>query len=136
MADTVVNLRWTGDGLRFEGGADTAAVVPVDGGGEAGARPTELLLLGLAGCMGVDIVDILGKMRVPLEGLDIRVEGDRAAEPPRRFVRIRILCDVRGVSDADEAKLQRAIALSKEKYCSVLHTLRPDCEIRTEARRH
>ncbi|HEX6938923.1 MAG TPA: OsmC family protein [Longimicrobiales bacterium] len=134
MADTVVSARWTGDGLRFEGSGGTGDVVIVDGGG-AGTRPTELLLLGLAGCMGADIVDILGKMRVPLEALEIRVEGDRAAEPPRRFVRIRILCDARGVPEEDGLKLERAIALSQEKYCSVLHTLRPDCEIRIEARR-
>ncbi len=85
--------------------------------------------------MGADIVDILGKMRVPLEALELRLEGDRAAEPPRRFLSIRILGEARGVSEEDEPKLRRAVALSEEKYCSVLHTLRPDCEISTEIRR-
>lgn len=135
MADTTVSLRWAGAGLRFEGGSGAGPVVSIDSEGTAGLRPTELVLLGLGGCMGVDIIDILGKMRVPLEALEVRLEGDRAAEPPRRFLRIRLVCDVWGVPEADEAKLQRAVALSQEKYCSVLHTLRPDCEIRVEARR-
>lgn len=135
MADTTVTLRWAGDGLRFEGGGEGGPIISIDGNGAAGPRPTELLLLGLGGCMGADIVDILGKMRVPLEALEIRLEGDRAPEPPRRFLRIRLYCDVWGLSEEDEPKLQRAVALSREKYCSVLHTLRPDCEIGIETRR-
>lgn len=94
----------------------------------------ELLLLSLAGCMGIDIVDIAKKMRVSIEGLDLRLEGDRAVEPPRRYTRIRILCDARGVSEEDRPKLQRAVDLSSEKYCSVLHSLRPDIPIETELR--
>ncbi len=133
MADATVSLRWAGDGLRFEGRGDGASLVAIDGNGAAGTRPTELLLLGLGGCMGADIVDILGKMRVPLEALEVRLEGDRAPEPPRRFLRIRLVCQVWGLSEADEDKLHRAVELSRAKYCSVLHTLRPDCEIGIEA---
>lgn len=135
MADVAVALRWTGEGLRFDGGAEGRPWIRVDGSKETGPSPMQLLLLALAGCMGADIVDILGKMRVPLEALELRLEGDRAPEPPRRYLRIRILCETRGVSEEDEPKLRRAVALSEEKYCSVLHTLRPDCEIATEVRR-
>lgn len=135
MADATVSMQWGGEGLAFEGGAPDGPRVRVDGDGRNGAKPTELLLLSLGGCMGADIVDILAKMRVPLEALELRLEGDRASEPPRRYTRIRIICTTRGVSEGDAPKLDRAVALSSEKYCSVLHTLRPDCEITTEIRR-
>ena len=134
MADTVVTLRWLGEGLKFESEASGGITVPIDGDGEAGSRPMELLLIGLAGCMGIDIVDIVHKMRVELEGLDVRVEGDRAPEPPRRYTRIRLAYEARGVAEEDLPKLQRAVDLSEEKYCSVLHTLRQDIELETEIR--
>ena len=92
----------------------------------------QLLLLSLAGCMAADMVDILGKMRLPLEGLEVRLEGDRAPEPPRRYLRVRLRCVVRGISSEEEAKVRRALSLSEEKYCSVLHTLRPDLDLETE----
>ncbi len=134
MADTVVTLRWLGEGLKFESEGSGGITVPIDGDGEVGTRPMELLLIGLAGCMGIDIVDIVHKMRVELEGLDVRVEGDRAPEPPRRYTRIRLAYEARGVAEEDLPKLQRAVDLSEEKYCSVLHTLRQDIELETEIR--
>jgi putative redox protein len=59
----------------------------------------------------------------------VEVEGDRVAESPRRFEAIRLTYRVRGPSDDDEDKLQRAVQLSKDRYCSVLHTLRPDLDL-------
>jgi putative redox protein len=104
----------------------------IDGDAEAGPSPMQSLLLGLAGCMAVDVVMILQKMRVPLEGLAIRAEGERAPEPPRRFTQIRLVYETRGLAPADSDKLDRAIELSREKYCSVLHTLRPDTLVSIE----
>lgn len=123
-------LRWTGEGLRFE--AEGAGHVVIDGDAEVGPSPMQALLLGLAGCMAVDVVMILQKMRVPLEGMKVRVEGERAPEPPRRFTQIRLIYEVRGLPREAEDKLDHAIALSREKYCSVLHTLRPDISIGIE----
>jgi putative redox protein len=134
MAAAQVALRWLGEGMRFEGGAEDGPTVVVDGDGEAGPSPMQTLLLGLGGCTGSDIVDILGKMRVPLGGLRVRIEADRAPEPPRRFTRIRMIYEVSGLAPEHEAKLQRAIALSHETYCSALHTLRPDTAIESEVR--
>jgi putative redox protein len=88
-----------------------------------------MLLLSLAGCMGIDVIDILNKSRVPVEELRVEVEGDRAPEPPRRFVSIRLTYHVRGPGEEDRSKLDRAVQLSRDKYCSVLHTLRPDLEL-------
>jgi putative redox protein len=123
-----VELRWT-EGLTFTGGANGGPQITTASGGGDGPSPTQMLLLSVAGCMGIDVVDILGKSRVPLEGLRVEVEGDRAAEPPRRFTAIRLTYYVSGPSDADQAKLERAVQLSRDKYCSVLHTLRPDLEL-------
>lgn len=126
MADTEATLRWTGEGLRFDGGGPEGEWIRLDGERLTGPAPMQALLLAVAGCMAADIIEILTKMRVPLEALEMRIEGDRAAEPPRRFLRARMVCETRGVGDEDAAKLERAVALSREKYCSVLHTLRPD----------
>jgi putative redox protein len=89
-------------------------------------------LLSLASCTAADVVDILQKMRVPLGGLRVRLEGDRAAEAPRRYTSIRMVYEVSGLAREAEDKLHRAIALSQEKYCSVMHSLRADIEFRTD----
>ncbi len=128
MSVSRVELRWT-EGLTFVGGAEGGPRITTASGGGEGPSPTQLLLLALGGCMGVDVVDILNKSRVPLEELRVEVEGDRASEPPRRFLAIRLTYHVRGPSDADEGKLERAVQLSRDKYCSVLHTLRPDLDL-------
>lgn len=128
MTDVTVVSRWRG-GLRFETTGRAGVPVVVDGGGREGPTPMESLLISLATCMGSDVVDILTKMRVPFEGLGVRVEGDRWPEPPRRYTAIRLTYEVEGVAPEDEAKLERAVDLSRDKYCSVIHTLRPDLEV-------
>lgn len=132
MADAKVVLRWTGESLRFDGGAPGGEWIRLDGSRETGPAPMHALLLAVAGCMGADILEILGKMRVAIEGLEIRVEGDRAPEPPRRFLSTRFVCETRGVATADAEKLERAVLLSRDKYCSVLHSLRPDIKVQIE----
>jgi putative redox protein len=126
MSSSEVHLRWRGDGLVFLGGAPGGPEITLDSEGKAGPSPTQVLLLALAGCMGVDVRMILEKSRVPLESLDVRIEADRVEEPPRRFHAIRLTYLLRGPREEDRPKVDRAIALSREKYCSVLHTLRPD----------
>ena len=66
------------------------------------------------------------------EGWKCGWRGDRACEAPRRYTRIRLVYEVQGLGVGEEEKVRRAIALSHEKYCSVLHTLRPDVEVRSE----
>ncbi len=121
-----VELRWTGEELRFVGGAEGGPEIALEGGGKNAPAPMQLLLLSLAGCMGVDVVDILSKSRVPVQALAVTVEGERAPEPPKRYTAIRLTYRVLGPGKEHEARLQHAIDLSREKYCSVLHTLRPD----------
>lgn len=134
MSDVVVRSHWVG-GLRFEAAGRAEVPVLVDGDGEAGPTPTESLVIGLATCMGADVVEILNKMRVPFDALAVRVEGDRRPKPPRRYTAIRLTYEVAGVPEGDASKLQRAIDLSRDTYCSVLHSLQPDIDlsIRIEA---
>ena len=123
-----VQLRWAGEGLVFRGGADSGPELTIDGDGSEGASPMQLLLLSLAGCMGVDVVLILQKSRVPLEALDVEVIGERAESEPRKFVSIELVYRVRGPGPEHESKLQRASDLSRDKYCSVLHSLHPEID--------
>lgn len=134
-SDKRVSLRWSGKGLVFHGGAPGGPAVTLDGKGTDGPSPMDTLLLALAGCMAVDVRMILEKGRVDLADLEVQVQGVRAPEPPRRYTSIRILFRTAGVKAADEPKLERAIRLSEETYCSVFHTLRSDLEIETDFER-
>lgn len=115
--------------MRFEAVGKAGVPVLLDGDGEVGITPVETLAASLAGCMGADVVDILGKMRVELESLTVGLEGDRRPDPPRRYTAIRLVFGATGVAEADADKLQRAVDLSRDRYCSVLHTLSPDLDV-------
>jgi putative redox protein len=120
-------LSWTHD-LVFEGGAPDGPTITIDGDGVGGPSPVVLLLLALAGCTGSDVVSILDKMRVGLTRADIEVTGTRREEYPRRLLAVRLSFRLAG-QDLDEAKARRAIDLSLEKYCSVVHSLGRDITI-------
>lgn len=94
------------------------------GGQNSGARPTELLLNAVAGCTGIDIINILHKMRLNPTAFHMEVEGTRAEEHPKRFTAIHVLYALEG--DLPEDKVIRAIQLSKDTYCSVAHSLNAD----------
>ncbi|HEY8147628.1 MAG TPA: OsmC family protein, partial [Vicinamibacteria bacterium] len=97
--------------------------------GSAGPSPVQALALALAGCMSVDVVHILERGRQPLRGLRAHLRAERAPEDPHRLVRVDLRFDVMGEVAPD--KVERAIALSREKYCSVWHSLRQDIEFTT-----
>jgi putative redox protein len=122
-----VDLTWDGE-LRFRGRAGQAAVV-VDSDGLAGPSPVQALALALAGCMSVDVVHILERGRQPLRGLRSRLLAERASADPHRLVRVDLRFTVRGEVAPD--KVERAIALSRETYCSVWHSLRQDIDFTT-----
>jgi putative redox protein len=124
VATRTVEVRWTGEGLRFEGlMADSQ--ISISAGGEDlafGPSPMLLLLLAIGGCTAIDVVDILRKMRQPLTALSVEVVGEKAEQVPKRYTSIELVYHVKG--EVDEAKLKRAIELSETKYCSVEATLR------------
>ena len=97
-------------------------------GDEAGARPMEMVLMGLGGCSGIDVALILAKSRQRLEGMAIEITAERAAAPPAVFTRIHLHYILRGVR-LERKKVARALTLSLDKYCSVTRMLASTAEI-------
>jgi putative redox protein len=89
----------------------------------------QALAAALAGCMAIDVVDILLKGRHAVRGLSATLEAVRAVGVPARLTAVRLDCRVEG--DVPSAAVDRAIQLSRDKYCSVWHSLRPDVEFVT-----
>jgi putative redox protein len=85
--------------------------------------------------MALDVQHILEASRVPLTALEVDVEGDRAPDHPRFYTKLRLVYRVEGPQEEHQAKLHRAVELSKEKFCSVMHSLRPDIEYAFEVHR-
>jgi len=110
-----VGVSGTGHGLVMDADAEF-------GGENSGPRPTELLLLGFGGCTGMDVISILRKKRQRVTGLEIRLDGAKSGEHPKRLTEIRLTYVVSGYGLKKEA-VERAITLSQEKYCSVGNTL-------------
>ena len=88
------------------------------GGHEAGCKPMELMLLSLAGCTAIDIISLLNKMKVDFNDLQVKVSADRAPEHPKVFSSIKLEYYIFG-KNLDEKKIEKAIRLSQEKYCSI-----------------
>ncbi len=132
MASATVRLV---DGMQFVGISESGHAVVLDsiedvGGHDTGARPTELLLIALGGCTGMDVVSILRKMQVTFTRFEMDVQGERASEHPKYFTKIRVIYKIWG--DVPEEKLKKAIDLSLEKYCTVSNSLKPRAEVSYE----
>jgi putative redox protein len=126
-----VRVEWAGE-LKFtaenENGVSTVMDATDAGDRLAGITPMELLLMALGGCTGIDIVMILKKQRQKLTSLTLHVTGHRRSEPPRYYEQIHVEYVLKG-SNLDEKKVQRAIQLSEEKYCSVSAALKERARI-------
>jgi len=119
---TVIELSWERD-LVFSGRAGGVAMT-LDSASVAGPSPMQAVAFGLAGCMAMDLAVILEKGRHDLRGLRADLTGTRAPEEPRRFTAIALHYIITG--DIPDEAIQRAIDLSRNKYCSVWHSLRQD----------
>ena len=116
-----ISVNWV-DGLLMVGKSDSGHTITMDGppesGGEnLGVRPMEMLLLGVAGCTMIDIVTTLKKMRQDLSHLETKINAERATDHPKVFTDIHIQFILKG-QNLDEKKVDKAITLSAEKYCS------------------
>lgn len=120
-------LTWLGD-LKFRAATPRTAIV-LDSDSTAGPSPPEAVAMALAGCMAIDVADIVIKGRHPLASLEAKIIGERREESPRHFVRFTLTFIVGGNVPAHA--VQRAIDLSRDKYCSVWHSLRQDIELET-----
>lgn len=119
-----VKVNWEGK-MRFEAVGDSGHTVVMDtatsmGGEDQGPRPMEMVLMALGGCTGIDVVAIMNKQRTPIDRLQVEIEAERAADDPRVFTRVIMKYHIWS-TEVPEDKVRRAIELTQEKYCSVLH---------------
>jgi len=112
---------------RFNGVADSSHSIVVDGDKSTGNSPMELVLIGLCGCTGYDVVSILKKKREPFTSIEVRAQAERAAESPSVYTEIKLTYRVGG--KVSHKAVEDAVRLSKEKYCSVSAMLEKTAKI-------
>lgn len=110
-----VEIDWTNE-EKFISTVNGTHSIIVDGSRTIAPSAMDFLLVGLGSCTAIDVVDILKKMREPLENLKVIVEGERAPDPPRVYTNVKIKYIAKG--KIKKENLERAIQLSQEKYCS------------------
>jgi putative redox protein len=115
---------------RFNGVSDSGHTIVVDGDKTAGNSPMELVLIGLCGCTGYDVVSILQKKRESFTSLEVCAEAERAKDPPSVYTEIKLIYRVGG--RVSHKAVEDAVRLSKEKYCSVSAMLEKTAKITTE----
>ncbi|MFQ3574217.1 MAG: OsmC family protein [Thermodesulfovibrionales bacterium] len=130
-------LKWL-DGFQFVGESTSGHAIVIDGSKDSGAAgtamtPMELLLVGVGGCAGMDVISILQKKKQDVRGLKINVNGKTPQEYPKRYTDIDIEFIVSG-KNIEETAVKRAIELSMEKYCSVKATLEGSAKVTTSYR--
>jgi len=123
-------LEWQSD-LVFTASTQRGYDMEFDANIQMGCMPVEGVLLSLAGCMAIDVVAILEKMRCKPETFSMNIVGERNPDPPQSIKRVHMVLNLTG-DNLQEDKVRRAVSLSEEKYCSVRHSLREDIEITTD----
>ncbi len=122
MSKVSVETKWVKE-MTFETEVDGYKII-LDasedvGGKDRGPRPKPLMLSALGGCTGMDVISILKKMRVEVEGLNIIIEGDMGKEHPIKFEKMHMIYEFKG-KDLPMDKLKKAVELSSERYCGVI----------------
>jgi len=129
--EETVNIKWT-DGMAFEAEVNdfkiTIDAVENVGGRDLGPRPKPLTLVSLGGCTGMDVISILGKMRVKPDYFNVEVSGELTDEHPKYYHKIFIKYVFRGENLPME-KLEKAVTLSQDRYCGVSEMLRAKAEL-------
>lgn len=131
-------VRWV-ENLMFAATSPSGHTIVLDGdepmGTDRAVHPGELLLLGLGGCTGMDVVSLLRKMRQEVDSFEILIDGEAREEHPRAWTKMKLKYVVTG-NDIQEDKLKKAIDLSHERYCRVAATLKSavDIEVSWEIR--
>jgi putative redox protein len=126
-ADLTVGAKWTG-GWSFDAGKAGAPSVHIDGKSVDGPSPPEILLVALATCTAVDVVEMLTKRRTPPATLEVTTTAERKAEVPRRVTRAHLAYKITG-EGIDHTQTMRAIELAVTRYCTVRDTMDPEMSI-------
>jgi putative redox protein len=131
-----IKLKRVNQAVHLQAVNEQGNIVDIDGadsiGGEGkGARPMQLLLMGLGGCSSMDVISILNKQKVVLTNYDVNIDAERDAEnTPSLFTKIKVQFIFEGeLSESDIKKIQRAVDLSMTKYCSVTKIMEKSAEI-------
>jgi len=124
---TKAMLTWNRD-LVFTGVTPQGYELDFDANAQWGCKPTEALLMSLGGCMAIDMLSILRKMRAEIAHFRLDLTGERNPDPPQYFKAVEIVLHLTG-KKLDARRIEKAIALSREKYCSVFNSLRPDMDL-------
>jgi putative redox protein len=127
MATKRVSAHWTGERLQYEATDSKGNQISLGGDNPS---PSELLLIGAAGCMGMDVVSVLQKKRQAVTGVEVQVTGHQPDNYPKPFQIVELAFTVRG-ENVDPRAVERAIALSRDKYCIVGQTLQQAVELKT-----
>ena len=120
-------LTWEKE-LIFHGRTQRGEEVDYDAQFQWGCSPTETLLMSVAGCLGIDVVSFVQKMRANVTKFRIDYSGERNLTPPQYYKSMELIIHIAG-EDITPKKMDRAISLSQEKYCSVYHSLRKDIKV-------
>ncbi len=123
-------LTWDKD-LIFVGRTQRGYEVEYDAQQQWGCSPTETLLLSVAGCMAIDMVSFLKKMKCEIKSYKMDIIGERNPTPPQYYTSMEMVISVKGAG-LTAKKLERAISLSHGKYCSVYHSLRKDMKMKVD----
>jgi putative redox protein len=121
-----IEVVWEG-GMRYRGGPAGGPTLVMDGERQAAPSPVDSLVVALASCSAIDVVDYLEKRRTPASSLRVSVRFSRAPTPPRRLTDLTLVFHVATESDRDH--VERAVQLSFDKYCSVATSLAPDTRL-------
>jgi putative redox protein len=129
-------VRWTGEGMSFIAESGSGHLVAMDGAPDGGGRnlaprPMEMVLIGTGGCTAYDVVLILKRGRHDVRSCEVSLHAERAPTDPKVFTAITLRFIVRG-RNLDPSVVERAVALSHDKYCSATAMLAKTAEIRTE----
>ena len=121
------SLTWDKD-LIFLGRTPRGFELDFDAEAQWGCIPTESLLLSIAGCLAIDVVSFVTKMKAKISKFRIDIAGERNPTPPQYYTKVDLKLTIAG-ENITPKKLDRAISLSQEKYCSVYHSLRKDLKV-------
>lgn len=134
MKKETISMKWV-DGMSFEtdieGHKITIDSNPEFGGQNRGPKPKPLMMVSLAGCTGMDVVSLMNKMRVEYDSVNIIVEGELTEEHPKHFTRMKVIYEIKG-KNVDRGKVEKAVNLSKDKYCGVSYSYKQVMDVEYE----
>ena len=136
MSTVKIHMDWKGD-MAFEADLNGHKLI-IDaphaaGGNDLGPTPKPLMLVALAGCTGIDVVSILKKMRVNLDGFRVWVEAEHTEEHPKHYSSMKVIYEFKG-KNLPMDKIEKAVGLSEDQYCGVSHLYKKAIPVTTEIR--